>query len=111
MWASLGTWTSRPAGRRPFHSFVQVPVFRVWCQGQDSNLRSPLGQRFYRPSVLATHPPWRLLAGRRWKSVVGGWMDSTPPLSDTLTPEPYLPLLSPKLSGAQGGIRTLNLPI
>src|SRR5688572_19193870 len=33
-------------------------TFIVWCQGQDSNLRSPSGQRFYRPSVLATHPPW-----------------------------------------------------
>src|ERR1051325_9500922 len=33
-------------------------TFGVWCQGQDSNLRSPSGQRFYRPSVLATHPPW-----------------------------------------------------
>src|SRR6266550_598309 len=34
-------------------------AFFFWCQGQDSNLRSPSGQRFYRPSVLATHPPWR----------------------------------------------------
>src|SRR4029450_5402551 len=33
-------------------------TFLPWCQGQDSNLRSPSGQRFYRPSVLATHPPW-----------------------------------------------------
>src|SRR5688572_11152117 len=36
----------------------------MWCQGQDSNLRSPSGQRFYRPSVLATHPPW-LVSGCR----------------------------------------------
>ena len=38
-------------------------TFSCWCQGQDSNLRSPSGQRFYRPSVLATHPPWQDSSG------------------------------------------------
>src|SRR3990172_961335 len=59
-------------------------TFCFWCQGQDSNLRSPSGQRFYRPSVLATHPPW---------------------------PWPVLPQKDAEAPGARGGIRTLNLPI
>ncbi len=31
-----------------------------WWRGQDSNLRSLLRQRFYRPPVLAAHPPLRI---------------------------------------------------
>src|SRR5262245_51105151 len=70
-------------------------AFESWCQGQDSNLRSPSGQRFYRPSVLATHPPWLARARGRSaglrlfpKAGTARWAD-----------------------GARGGIRTLNLPI
>jgi hypothetical protein len=58
-------WADR-SFRRPFPARKGLRIlpssyhrtFSVWCQGQDSNLRSPSGQRFYRPSVLATHPPW-----------------------------------------------------
>ena len=57
MWAFQGRVPSIVA----YHSVdLPAPVMHwFWCQGQDSNLRSPSGQRFYRPSVLATHPPWR----------------------------------------------------
>src|SRR3990172_6387606 len=39
---------------------LAVPASGVnsrWWRGQDSNLRSPSGQRFYRPLVLAAHAP------------------------------------------------------
>jgi hypothetical protein len=62
MWAVLGRWRmdfgfwglSQSPGVH-----IPIPNSYLWCQGQDSNLRSPSGQRFYRPSVLAAHPPWR----------------------------------------------------
>src|SRR3972149_6083550 len=58
MWARFA-----PAAGRLMHSILAVPAFGVnsrWWRGQDSNLRSPSGQRFYRPLVLATHAPLRL---------------------------------------------------
>src|SRR3989304_2130639 len=50
---------------------LSIPTFNfqirtaMWCRGQDSNLRSPSGRRFYRPLVLATHPPRRCPGGRK----------------------------------------------
>src|SRR3990170_1551303 len=69
MWARLaGSWRLDAGGGNPLPvlvghlgSRVQLLTSRyylqAWCRGQDSNLRSPLGRRFYRPLVLATHPP------------------------------------------------------
>src|SRR3990167_6798298 len=57
----VGVFPSLPS-RKDSDSISAHPnhrTFLLWCQGQDSNLRSPSGQRFYRPSVLATHPPWQ----------------------------------------------------
>src|SRR5688572_17489718 len=59
MWAEFLFISYRCGG--PIRQYFSSPydrTFSGWCQGQDSNLRSPSGQRFYRPSVLATHPPW-----------------------------------------------------
>ena len=66
MWArnieSLKPHVRRPAGpsgpRLPAH-------YLHWCRGQDSNLRSRFRLRFYRPPVLATHPPRQQLQGSR----------------------------------------------
>src|SRR3989337_2734724 len=55
MWARFA-----PEAGRLMHSILAVPAFGVnsrWWRGQDSNLRSPSGQRFYRPLVLAAHAP------------------------------------------------------
>ena len=85
-------------------------TFSLWCQGQDSNLRSPSGQRFYRPSVLATHPPWlKWLLPMCAASLLRGKAADSRCLRLWFLLRPVLPGV--RRIGARGGIRTLNLPI
>src|SRR6266487_3864381 len=105
MWAFQGRVPSIVA----YHSVdLPAPVKHwFWCQGQDSNLRSPSGQRFYRPSVLATHPPWPDTALAR----TGSYRLEVERRANGSTPYIPFPVLPFRSDGARGGIRTPSLPI
>jgi hypothetical protein len=102
MWA--GCSFRCPADRTSIQPHPNSRMF--WCQGQDSNLRSPSGQRFYRPSVLATHPPWPGAPACRSRQI--GWL---PWRLHQVKRAPPLLVTSWTGVGAREGNRTPNLPI